>query len=81
MKRYKFNERKLQTLRIFKRVAPDWLTPRVYGWKARKLPVRGVYSYLAGLWRWGLLARRNGPVRYRITPKGRQRLDWLRRSR
>ena len=33
---------------------------------------------LANLWRWGLLARRIGPVRYQVTVKGRRRLDWLR---
>ena len=81
MPRYRYNQRKLQTLRLFKGVYPDWLTPGGYGWKARKLPVRSAYSYLAKLWRWGLLARRIGPVRYRITSKGRLRLDWLRRSR
>jgi hypothetical protein len=72
-----YNQRKLKTLEIFE--SAGWLRPEAYAWKLGKFPARAAYSYLKGLWHWGLLIRRERPVRYRITQRGRERLAWLRR--
>ena len=72
------NERKTQTLNLFERAYPRWLTPSEYAWKTHKLPARSAYSYLQKLWKWGLLERLAAPIRYRITARGRERLAYLR---
>jgi hypothetical protein len=77
MRSFEHNQRKLETLRIFQNVYPDWLRPEAYAWKIGKLPARAGYSYLKKLWGWGLLERSEKPVRYRITQRGQRRLMWL----
>lgn len=77
MESFRHNERKLETLRIFQTMYPDWVRPEAYAWKIGKLPARAAYSYLRNLWHWGLLERHGRPVRYRISPRGRERLAWL----
>ncbi len=46
-------------------------------------PVRGLYPYVARLRRWGLVTSGRGVSRrlfYRITDRGRERLQWLERQ-
>ncbi len=76
---FAYNERKKRTLEIFQRAYPDSIRPEAYAVKLGRYPTRAAYSYLLKLWQWGLLSRQTGPVRYRITQKGRRRLAWLRR--
>ncbi len=78
-RRFGYNRRKLLTLEIFSKAYPGSIRPEVYAWKIGKLPARAAYSYLLRLHHWGLLWRRENPVRYRITQRGRERLAWLRR--
>jgi hypothetical protein len=75
--RLEYNKRKLLTLRFFERAFPDFVTPQAYAWQTECLPSRRAYTYLKGLWKWGLLERRVCPVYYRISPRGRSRLAWL----
>ncbi len=75
---FRYNQRKRETLELFLRVYPDALRPEAYAWKIGKLPGRAAYSYLRNLSKWGLLWRRENPVRYRISQRGRERLAWLR---
>jgi hypothetical protein len=76
-----YNRRKLLTLRFFQKALPDFVTPQAYAWKTECLPSRRAYTYLKGLWRWGLLERRSGPLRYGLSNRGRERLAWLERFR
>jgi hypothetical protein len=76
---FAYNERKFQTLLLFE--DGSWLRPEAYAWKLGVHPARAAYSYLKGLWRWGLLIRREAPVCYRISERGRERLVWLAASR
>ena len=75
-----FNELKRETLALFE-ASPEGLQPQAYAWQIGKLPARAAYSYLKRLWRWGLLVRRERPVRYRISQRGRDRLAWLQNIR
>lgn len=73
---FRYNERKLRTLEILAS-CPEGVRPEVYAWQIGKFPPRASYSYLAHLWRWGLLLRRERPVTYRLSARGRRRLAWL----
>ncbi len=75
---YGYNERKARTLALFA-AHPEGLRPQDYAWQIKKFPARAAYSYLARLWRWGLLLRRDAPVTYRLSARGRDRLAWLQR--
>ena len=79
MQKRAFNELKRETLALFE-ASPGGLQPQIYAQRIGKLPGRAAYSYLKRLWRWGLLLRRESPVRYRISERGRDRLAWLRRQ-
>ncbi len=74
---------KAQVLLIFDR-AGDFLTPDEVGRELRPPPDRrSLYSYLLRLARQGLLERgpvsRGGRLAYRLTERGRRRLEYLRR--
>ena len=74
----RFNQRKRQALAIFER--HGWLNPPAWAALASFYPVRAAYSYLVRLHRWGLLKRRRdvrGMVLYRLSLRGKCRLDWL----
>lgn len=77
---FEYNRRKLLTLELFERAFPDFLSPNTYAWQTRCLPARRAYTYLKHLWKWGLLERRQSPICYRLTPRGRERLAWLYRE-
>jgi DNA-binding PadR family transcriptional regulator len=74
---------KAEILSIFDR-AGGFLTPdQVRTQLHWSLDPRSVYSYLLRLCRQGLLERneaRRGSLAYRITDRGRQRLEYLRRA-
>src|SRR5205807_4845897 len=55
--RYFFEEPGGKCLNILLEIFQDpcWLNPAAFAVLARWYPVRGVYSYLTRLWRWGLL--------------------------
>ena len=58
-----------------------WLSPAAWAVLAGYYPVRASYTYLKRLWRWKLLDRqldRRGLLLYRISERGRARLNWLR---
>lgn len=81
-RRMQFNERKRQALAIFEQ--RGWLNTPAWAALAGFYPVRAAYSYLARLYRWGLLERREdarGLLLYRLTARGQQRLTWLMRFR
>ena len=74
-----YNKLKLQTLSIFERRGA--LSPTAWAILARFYPIRASYSYLVRLYRFGLLHRgrdARGHVAYRLSARGRRRLDWLR---
>lgn len=75
---------KAEVLSIFDR-AGAFLTPDQLRAQLRPLSDRrSVYSYLLRLSRQGLLERKQagrGRLAYRLTDRGRQRLEYLRRAR
>jgi hypothetical protein len=75
----RYNKLKKQALEIFERHG-GWLTPPQWAVLAGFYPVRAAYSYLIRLFRFGLLERRisGGGVSYRLSEKGKARLQWLR---
>jgi len=74
---------KVEVLSIFDR-AGGFLTPDQVCAKLHPLPDRrSAYSYLLRLFRQGLLERNQagrGRLAYRLTDRGRQRLEYLRRA-
>ncbi len=71
---------KIRVLEIFAE-SGNSMAPEDVRVRLRDLPVRSsVYSYLLRLHQQGLLERERdlGRVVYRISPRGRQRLDYLR---
>lgn len=77
MVRYEFNQKKAATLRLFRQVYPGFLRPEACAWQIGRLPARAFYSYCKRLHDWGLLERKESPVRYRLSSRGFQRLKWL----
>lgn len=78
-RRTKFNALKRATLRVFAD-AGGWLDPPSWARRAGFYPVRAAYTYLARLYRYGLLRRgRDAQLRvvYRLSRRGKQRLAWL----
>jgi DNA-binding PadR family transcriptional regulator len=75
---------KLQVLQIFS-TADGFITPDQVRLQLQPTPDRrSFYTYLLRLARQGLLARRyagRGSLAYRLTHRGRQRLEYLRRVR
>jgi DNA-binding PadR family transcriptional regulator len=75
---------KAEVLSIIDR-AGEFLTPDQICWKLQPRPDRrSVYSYLLRLSRQGLLERnhaRRGHLAYRLSDRGRQRLEYFRRAR
>ena len=77
----KYNTLKMRALTVF--VDRGWLSPPAWAVLASFYPVRAAYSYLKRLHRWRLLDRafdRRGLLLYRLSPRGAERLKWLRRS-
>ncbi|MGH9253500.1 MAG: hypothetical protein ACRD3C_02905 [Vicinamibacterales bacterium] len=76
----KYNLLKLRALTVFEN--RGWLSPPAWAVLASFYPVRAAYSYLLRLHRWKLLDRtldRRGLLLYRLSQRGVDRLDWLRR--
>ena len=76
----KYNSLKIRALTIFEN--RGWLSPPAWAVLASFYPVRAAYSYLKRLHRWKLLDRtldRRGLLLYRLSRRGGDRLDWLRR--
>ena len=74
-----YNGLKIRVLRSLAR-SGLWTRPTTLWVGTRTGPIDNVWSYLARLWRWGLLERRRGAtglLEYRITDRGRERLEWL----
>src|SRR5262245_9118973 len=74
-----YNSLKLVALATFER--RGWLSPPAWAVLASFYPVRASYSYLRRLHRWRLLERmldRRGLILYRLSPRGEERLAWLR---
>lgn len=81
MDRQKYNELKRHTLQIFE--GRGWLDPPAWAILAGFYPVRASYSYLKRLHQWRLLDRAldwRGLLLYRLSPRGAERLAWLRRQ-
>jgi hypothetical protein len=77
----KYNLLKVRALTIFEN--RGWLSPPVWAVLASFYPVRASYSYLRRLHRWKLLDRtldRRGLLLYRLSRRGADRLEWLRRN-
>lgn len=75
-----YNELKLRTLEIFSRSGP--IRPGEFMVRAKFYPIAAAQSYLGRLARYGLLKRaKDGAGRhlYLISPRGEQRLAWLRK--
>jgi DNA-binding PadR family transcriptional regulator len=78
-----YNARKRLILGVLEEAYPHGLGADAVAWKAGVSPKRAIYWRLSRLWRWGLVQRRGnaeGLLVYRITPRGRRRLAWLKRS-
>ena len=76
----KYNLLKIHALGVFEN--RRWLSPPAWAVLASFYPVRAAYSYLKRLHRWKLLDRtldRRGLLLYRLSRRGLDRLDWLRR--
>jgi hypothetical protein len=75
-----YNGLKLRVLHAFA-AHVGWMRPGSLWLEIHKVsgPRAGIWTYLARLWRWGLLRRRRlgGRLHYAITRKGRERLTWL----
>jgi hypothetical protein len=79
--RSKFNRLKRRALRTFAR-AGGWLDVPSWAASAGVYPVRAAYTYLRRLYGYGLLHRgrdARGRLVYRLSRRGRRRLDWLSR--
>jgi hypothetical protein len=74
-----YNGLKRQGLAVFARYGDIWLTAPMWARLVGHRSVRSASSYLKRLHGFGLLLRRSarGHVRYRISQRGRRRLDWL----
>lgn len=78
----KFNSLKIRALSTFK--DRGWLSPPAWAALAGFRTVRASYSYLKHLHERKLLDRvhdHRGLLRYRLSPRGAERLEWLRRHR
>lgn len=78
----KYNALKRHALGIFEN--RGWLSPPAWAVLAGFYPVRAAYSYLRRLHRWNLLDRTldgRGLLLYRLSPRGGERLAWLRGDR
>ena len=78
----KFNSLKIRALSAFE--DRGWLSPPAWAALARFYPVRAAYSYLKILHNRKLLDRahdQRGLLLYRLSPRGTERLEWLRRRR
>lgn len=76
-----YNSLKRHALGIFE--DRGWLSPPAWAVLASFYPVRAAYSYLKHLYRWKLLDRtldRRGLLLYRLSRRGADRLEWLRRQ-
>jgi hypothetical protein len=76
-----YNSLKRHALAVFEN--RGWLSPAAWAALAKVYPVRSAYSYLKHLHRWKLLERARdyrGLLLYRLSPRGAQRLAWLRRQ-
>jgi hypothetical protein len=74
-----YNRMKLRALATLEN--RGWLSPPAWAVLAGYYPIRTAYTYLKRLWNWRLLERRldrRGLLLYRISERGRTRLEWLR---
>jgi hypothetical protein len=74
----KFNLLKLRALEAFEN--RGWMNPPVWAALVGFYPMRAAYTYLLRLHRFGLLSRRaddSGLILYGISPRGKERLAWL----
>lgn len=74
-----YNGLKRHALGVFAKNG-GWLNAPAWAVFAGFYPIRAAYSYLLRLHRFGLLYRRRnarGLVLYRISERGRRRLEWL----
>ncbi len=77
----KYNELKRKTLRALADGHPVGVPTLAV--RIGYFPVRGLYPYVARLRRWGLVTSWHGvsgQLFYRITDRGRERLEWLERQ-
>lgn len=75
----RYNSTKKRSLEIFE--DQSWIDVPGFSKKAGIRPVRRAYTYLAHLEQLGLLTRgydAGRKLHYRITPRGLERLNWLR---
>ena len=76
-----YNELKLKALAAFQE--RGWLSTSAWAVLAGYYPVRAAYTYIRRhLWRWKLVDRsldRRGLLLYRLSRKGAERLEWLRK--
>lgn len=75
----RFNSLKRRALAAFE--DRGWLSPPAWAVLVGFYPVRASYSYLKRLHKWRLLQRaldRRGLLLYRLSPRGHERLGWLR---
>jgi hypothetical protein len=78
----RFNSLKTRALSAFEN--RGWLSPAAWAALAGFHPVRAAYSYLKRLHNWQLLERAHdhrGLLLYRLSRRGAERLEWLRRQR
>ncbi len=82
-----YNELKRLALSIFEKAKNGgqvWVSPPEWAVLARCFPIRGAYSYLRKLHRWGLLLERRrgrqGRLNYALSKRGQERLEWLRQQ-
>jgi len=77
----RYNTLKRHALEIFERHG-GWLNPPEWAVLAKFYPIRSSYSYLLRLHRFGLLDRISSDtgLNYRLSRRGRARLDWLKHS-
>ena len=76
---FRLNSLKRRVLGVFASER-NWLDVPTLAKRVGCYPMRGMYSYLGRLWRYGLLRRgkdARGRVVYRLSPRGEQRLRWL----
>jgi hypothetical protein len=78
----KYNSLKSRALAVFE--DREWVSPPAWASLANFKPKRAAYTYLKRLYGWQLLDRARdgrGLLLYRLNPRGRERLSWLRRER
>jgi hypothetical protein len=76
----RYNKLKIRTLKVFAFAPGAWFKPNEVAERLDFVPRRAAWTYLKGLWKFGLLERHTsgtGTLKYKLSDEGAARLRWL----